>query len=207
MKPLEDYSFIRGVCHNPTLGLTQQELEERLERELGFCQKLNLNSIRFWMEPEAYDQDPKGYLDVVETFITMCRDRDISVMPIIWNGNFITDFVEPSEEWYEKAMKANSLSENPDVQCNCFRIKSRQSLKVWRRNGWIYGYDLRGWFEWYCRFFLGRRDPDIDKIQIGRWKAFRRHVSQVEKNCIPSDIECRPRQRQALLQWAYNPFI
>lgn len=126
----------------------------------------------------------------------------------VFEGKYINDCTsEYPKEWYEKAIKANSLSENPDVQRNCFRIKSRQSLKVWQRNGWIYGYDLRGWFEWYCRFFLGRRDSEIDKIQIGRWKAFRRHVSQVEKNCIPSDIECRPRQRQALLQWAYNPFV
>ncbi len=103
MKPLDDYSFIRGVCHNPTLGLTPEELKERLEREFGFCTKLNINSIRFWMEPEEYDKDPEGYMAVVETFIRMAGERDITVMPIFWNGNFITDFKEPSEEWYEKA--------------------------------------------------------------------------------------------------------
>ena len=103
MKPLKDYSFIRGVCHNPTLGLTKKELEERLDRELGYCRKLNLNSIRFWLVPEEYDKNPRGYLDIIESFIKKCNEFDITVMPILWNGNFITDFEDPSEEWYEKA--------------------------------------------------------------------------------------------------------
>ena len=81
------------------------------------------------------------------------------------------------------------------------------SRKEWIDKGWIFKEDPLGWFQWYCRFINGRRIPQIDEIQIKRWKAFRRHVTAIEKNCEPGDIYCRRRQRQAILQWAYDPFI
>jgi hypothetical protein len=86
-------------------------------------------------------------------------------------------------------------------------VKSRLPLSEWRRKGWIDERDPRGWFEWYMRFYLGRRIPGYDDWQMRRWRAFRRHLAQVRKNCDPMDLNCRPRQRQALLQWAYDPFV
>jgi hypothetical protein len=74
---------------------------------------------------------------------------------------------------------------------------------VWKANGWIYPEDPRGWFQWYCRYFSGRRCVD-DERQIARWKAVRRHIAQLQKNCDVGDVTCRPRQRQALLHWAYD---
>lgn len=122
----------------------------------------------------------------------------------VFEGKYCNDCREElPQDWFENAI----LSEFPNPALNYFSIKSRQSLVVWKLKGWIVGPDPRGWFQWYCRYYLGRRIPDIDQLQIKRWRAFRRHEAQVRSNCKPGDWSCRPRQRQALLQWAYNPNI
>lgn len=105
--------------------------------------------------------------------------------------------------WFEKAR----LSSHPDPSVNFFGIKSRQPLSVWQRKGWIYGPDPRGWFQWYCRYYLGRRLPEVDAIQIRRWRGFARHAGQIRANCHPGDLFCRKRQRQALLQWSHDALI
>jgi len=122
----------------------------------------------------------------------------------VFEGKYMNDCREEfPADWFAKA----KLSETADPSLNYFGIKSRQPLQVWQAKGWIIGFDPRGWFQWYCRYYLGRRDPAIDKIQIKRWRAFSRHAGQIRANCEPGDTSCRPRQRQALLQWSYDPFI
>ena len=93
------------------------------------------------------------------------------------------------------------------MEKNRFKVKAGLSRKEWLNKGWIFEEDPLGWFQWYCRFQNGRRIPHIDEIQIKRWKAFRRHVNAIKKNCGQGDIHCRRKQRQAILQWAYNPHI
>lgn len=123
----------------------------------------------------------------------------------VFEGKYLNDCRrEFPEVWFEKGQFAKG---EPNPLLNCFKIKSRLSLPEWRRRGWIIRPDPRGWFQWYCRYYMGRRLPGVDDKQIKRWRAFRRHQAQVMKNCLPGDTLCRPRQRQALLQWAYNPFI
>lgn len=127
----------------------------------------------------------------------------------VFEGKYLNDCTDEfPHEWFEDArprLRPAPLPRDPSV--NCFGIKSRLPLAEWRRKHWIYGDDVRGWFQWYCRFFIGRRDPRVDALQIRRWRNFRRHQMQVQKNCARGDRGCRPRQRQALLQWAYDPFI
>ncbi|WP_447760348.1 hypothetical protein [Sphingopyxis panaciterrae] len=122
----------------------------------------------------------------------------------IFEGKYCNDCTgELPKSWFKRAKTADIA----DVDLNYFGVKSRQPLSVWRDKGWIYGPDPRGWFQWYCRYYMGRRLPDIDAIQIKRWRGFARHAGQIRANCDPGDIFCRPRQRQALLQWAHDPFV
>ena len=123
----------------------------------------------------------------------------------VFEGHYLNDCrAEFPADWFENAKLSPDV---PDIMKNCFRIKSRMSLSEWQKRGWIIGSDPRGWFQWYCRYYIGRRLPEIDAIQIKRWKSFKRHKAQVERNCLPADLSCRRRQRQALLQWAYDPFV
>lgn len=95
-----------------------------------------------------------------------------------------------------------------DASLNGFGVAAGQPRAVWLAKGWITPDDPLGWFQWYCRYTLGRRLGGVDDFQIKRWRAFgARHVPQIKKNCQPGDIFCRPRQRQAVLQWAYDPFV
>lgn len=122
----------------------------------------------------------------------------------VFEGKYCCDCrPELPQAWFDRAR----LAKRPDPSLNYFSVKSRQSLAVWRNKGWIMEPDPRGWFQWYCRYYLGRRLADIDRVQIRRWRNFARHAAQVHRNCMPGDFSCRPRQRQALLQWAYDPFI
>jgi hypothetical protein len=122
----------------------------------------------------------------------------------IFEGKYCNDCTDEfPDSWFANAKTSNI----PDPALNYFGIKSRQSLSVWQEKGWIYGPDPRGWFQWYCRYYLGRRLAEIDAIQIKRWRAFARHAGQIRANCEPGDIFCRRRQRQALLQWSHDPLI
>jgi len=122
----------------------------------------------------------------------------------VFEGRYMNDCTgEFPSDWFKTA----KISTTPNVSLNYFGVKSRQPLRTWREKGWIHPPDPRGWFQWYCRYHLGRRIPDLDRLQIKRWRGFARHAGQIRANCYPRDIFCRPRQRQALLQWAYDPLI
>ena len=122
----------------------------------------------------------------------------------VFGGSY---FGEKMKEYPKSWFKNGKLSKTFDVEKNRFKVKSGLTRKEWLDKGWIFKEDPLGWFQWYCRFTNGRRIPRIDEIQIKRWKAFKRHVAAIKKNCEPGDIHCRRKQRQAILQWAYNPFI
>lgn len=119
----------------------------------------------------------------------------------VFGGKYMTDTKEEfPDDWFKNA---KLCSEKHDPELNFFGINASQPLQVWQKKGWIHPDDPRGWFQWYCRYYMGRRHED-DERQIKRWKAFKRHWSAVKKYCLPRDYECRRKQRQALLHWAYD---
>ena len=120
----------------------------------------------------------------------------------VFGGKYMTDGRgEFPGSWFAGAKLATG---GRDCALNYFGVDASQPLSEWRRKGWINPVDPRGWFQWYCRYYMGRRIPEEDARQIARWRAMRRHVRQVERNCEPGDLGCRRRQRQALLHWAYD---
>jgi hypothetical protein len=119
----------------------------------------------------------------------------------VFGGKYMTDCsAEFPDDWFERA---KLCSERHDASLNCFGVNASQPLSEWRRKGWIYHEDPRGWFQWYCRYYMGRRCAD-DERQVRRWRAVVRHLAQIRKHCVRGDLSCRPRQRQALLHWAYD---
>ena len=142
-------------------------------------------------------------LDFYKIFKPELTPKKMLKLGVFGGSYFGSKIKEFPKSWFVNA----KLSKDFNVSLNYFKIKSGLSREHWIEKGWIFKEDPLGWFQWYCRFCNGRRIHHIDEIQIKRWKNFRRHVLAIEKNCEKNDLGCRRRQRQAILQWAYNPFI
>jgi hypothetical protein len=119
----------------------------------------------------------------------------------VFGGKYMTDCMDEfPKDWFKNAKLCNKKH---DETLNYFGVNASQPLSVWRKKGWIYPDDPRGWFQWYCRYYMGRRHND-DFRQIKRWRAIKRHIAQIKKNCKLGDLDCRKKQRQAVLHWAYD---
>ena len=145
----------------------------------------------------------KGKEDFYKLFKPQLTPKKMLELGVFGGAYFGLNVKEYPKTWFNNA----KISKNFDPNLNRFKVKSGLSRKEWQEKGWIFKQDPLGWFQWYCRFSNGRRILHIDEIQIKRWKNFTRHVIAIKKNCEPVDLSCRRRQRQAILQWAYNPFI
>ena len=145
----------------------------------------------------------KNKNDFYKLFKPQLTPKKMLELGVFGGAYFGLNVKEYPKSWFIKA----KISKNFDASLNRFKVKSGLSRKEWQEKGWIFKQDPLGWFQWYCRFSNGRRIPHIDEIQIKRWKNFNRHVAAIKKNCESIDLNCRRKQRQAILQWAYNPFI
>ncbi|MGF1764217.1 hypothetical protein [Aliivibrio kagoshimensis] len=120
----------------------------------------------------------------------------------VFGGKYLTDCQDEfPAEWF---IHAKLSPEHKDITLNYFCVDASQPLSEWQKKGWIHTDDPRGWFQWYCRYYMGRRNEVEDNRQIKRWRAFRRHAGAIKKYCEPFDHHCRRKQRQALLHWAYD---
>ncbi len=120
----------------------------------------------------------------------------------VFGGDYFNEV--PNEfpaDWFTGVRLSRS---GANKNLNYFKVNASQSLAVWQRRGWVYFEDPKGWFLWYCRYYIGRRIPEEDRRQITRWKNMRRHISQLQNSCKTGDNKCQPRRRQALLHWAYD---
>ena len=140
----------------------------------------------------------KNFSKIFKPQLTPCEMLELGV----FGGKYMTDCgAEFPKAWFKIAKLSADIK---NTKLNYFRVNASLPLSEWKRKGWLHPDDPRGWFQWYCRYYMGRRMPEEDLRQIERWRAFRRHAVAVEKFCRPGDMECRRRQRQALLQWAYD---
>jgi hypothetical protein len=120
----------------------------------------------------------------------------------VFGGKYLTDCQDEfPKTWFKKA-RLSPDGKNPEL--NYYSIDASLPLNEWKKKGWIYNDDPRGWFQWYCRYYMGRRITEEDQRQIKRWKAIVRHRGAIIKNCEKYDLNCRRKQRQALLHWAYD---
>ncbi|HET9352242.1 MAG TPA: hypothetical protein VFO02_13040 [Burkholderiales bacterium] len=148
--------------------------------------------VYFLTEPEGENFDPEFRPQLTPSELLKIG---------VFGGKYMSDCrAEFPAEWFERA---KLCAERHDPGLNFFKVNASQPLSVWRAKGWIHPDDPRGWFQWYCRYHMGRRGSD-DARQIRRWRNIRRHLAQIEKHCGRRDLSCRPRQRQSLLHWAYD---
>lgn len=124
---------------------------------------------------------------------------DLGVFGGLYFGDKPNEF---PKSWFETAKLSTDKKRHKEL--NYYKVNASQPLSIWLAKGWIHKDDPRGWFQWYCRYYQGRRHED-DLRQIKRWKAIVRHAKQIVNNCRVGDQHCRPKQRQAILHWAYDP--
>merc|ERR1712129_616169 len=116
------------------------------------------------------------------------------------------------KDWF-KGLNLDTLVCSPHYskQVNKYQASCGASLGQWECSGWISELDPYGWFQWYCRFYLGRRTTD-DARQIsrwangqgpkGRWRS--RLCNDIRKSRKKfDDAKVSPVIRQVLQHWAY----
>ena len=158
--------------------------------------------INYLLREKAKSKMTKNQYEFYDIFKPELTPKEMLELGVFGGAYFGDKINEFPKSWLIKA----KLSKKFDVKINRFQVRAGLSRKEWQEKGWIFKEDPLGWFQWYCRFTNGRRIPHMDEIQIKRWKNFRRHVLAIEKNCEKGDLGCRKKQRQAILQWAYDPY-
>ena len=168
---------------------------KEIKIEVVVNDKMQMNYSYFLTEPVGRNFDPR-----FKPELTPKQMLDLGVFGGVYMRDCTDEF---PKDWFTRAKFQKENIYKRDPKLNFFGVNASQPLSVWIKKGWINPQDPRGWFQWYCRYYMGRRSED-DERQIKRWIAIRRHISQIKNNCRVGDIFCRPKQRQAVLHWAYD---
>lgn len=122
-------------------------------------------------------------------------------------------FLELPKDWTEGLnIKKKVTSSKYDEAVNTYKVKCGGSLEMWEESGWIHKQDPYGWFQWYCRFYQGRRSAD-DERQVGRWLRCAGPTGRWKNNLIMkcyrggaqyNDPNISPVVRQTLQHWGYR---
>ena len=130
-----------------------------------------------------------------------CYFNPIGGKPGILTKRIKIDHTEFPESWFKGVNENKYLSRRYDPDINKYKVASGQDQAAWERNGWIKKQDPRGWFQWYCRFYIGRRTDD-DERQIKRWLGVAgpngRFLRQYRNNKDSLKL------KQTLLHWAWS---
>ena len=122
-------------------------------------------------------------------------------------------------KWYRNSWKEFEFLEDIDpklyssnyynVKVNKYGVKCGTSLRFLENKGWMNGQDPFGWFQWFCRYHLGRRNID-DSRQIKRWLGIVNRFKGIlvkmikDKSTKFDDVSVLPKIRQILLHWGYE---
>jgi len=120
---------------------------------------------------------------------------------------------ELPKDWLEGLNIKNQVSSSfYDNSRNKYKVKCGASLEEWENSGWMDKQDPYGWFQWFCRFYQGRRTED-DERQIGRWARCAGETGRWKNNLISKIVKAgcawdnyavSPVVRQTLQHWAYE---
>lgn len=118
------------------------------------------------------------------------------------------DYSTLFESLFKDLDKELYLSSKYTPKRNKFKIRSGMGYGYWRDMGWMREQDPRGWFQWYCNYYLGRRSVD-DNRQIKRWNDFCGKEGRWRNNIYSKIYETgnwntSPRVQQSLLHWGYE---
>lgn len=122
------------------------------------------------------------------------------------------DHKEFPASWFAGLPESMYISRKYNTSTNKHGVNAGTNQVAWETAGWIKPQDPRGWFQWYCRFYCGRRSED-DARQISRWNGvtgakgrWKRALLNkiVNSNAAWDDGTISPVIRQTLLHWAYE---
>lgn len=136
-----------------------------------------------------------------------------TILSGITGKKYVDAWKEFPSDWFEGLdIKKNVASQIIDASVNKYKVKAGGNLDMWESSGWITEIDPYGWFQWYCRFYLGRRTSD-DLRQIKRWLSscgangrFRTTLIRKIINAKVSynDFNIGAVVRQGMLHWGYE---